>query len=295
MTGEQEQAWVADFEAQRVRLKGLAYRMLGSVAEAEDVVQDAFLRVHAIDARQVSDLAGYLYTTVARLCLDRIKSARSRREQYVGTWLPEPVVETESAPDAQLELADDLSFALLLTLERLTPPERTAFLLHDVFGQDFAGIAEVLSRSEAACRKLAERARSQVALETPRFQAKAEDEQRLVQAFFTAAFQGDAAALMQLLAEDAVLYTDGGGHRRAAHKPVYGADRITRFFVGVSKHPARAPEPVTAEPRRINQLPGIVVRYSDGDVHVAAVEIREGRIVRIYIINNPDKLNHLRR
>jgi RNA polymerase sigma-70 factor (ECF subfamily) len=282
------------FEPQRVRLTGLAYRMLGSYAEAEDVVQDAFLRFQAVNVREVVDPPAYLFKTVARLCLDRMKSARVRRESYVGTWLPEPILaESDLQPDAALELADDLSFALLLTLERLSPPERTAFLLHDVFGVEFDAVAQVLDRSSAACRKLAERARTQVSSEHERFVAKPEDEERLTQAFFAASATGDVAALTRLLAQDAVLYTDGGGKRNAALKPIHGPDRIARFFAGViRKSTYEVPQAIV--PRRVNQLPGWVLRYEAGDVAVGAIEVQGDLIHRIYIVNNPDKLRHLR-
>ena len=289
------------FEPQRARLTGLAYRMLGSLAEAEDVVQDAFLRVRDIDMREIAEPAAYLHTTVARLCLDRLKSARARREVYVGTWLPEPIVDerawladpTATAPDAALEQADDLSFALMLTLERLTPPERTAFLLHDVFGQDYSAVAQVLKRSEAACRKLTERARAQVHEGAPRFEVEPEQEKRLALAFLSAASSGDQDALTNVLAEDAILYTDGGGNRRAPLNPVFGAARIGRFFAGIARRADRA-TPEKVEFRRINQLPGFLATFAGGDVAVAAVEIRDGLIARVYVINNPDKLRHLR-
>jgi RNA polymerase sigma-70 factor, ECF subfamily len=283
----------AEFERARKRLTGLAYRMLGSVAEAEDVVQDAFLRVRAADTEQVADMAGYLHTTVARLCLDRLKSARARREVYVGTWLPEPIVDDAAGPERALERSHDLSFALLMTLERLSPPERTAFLLHDVFGQDYAAIAAILERSEAACRKLAERARALVHEGAPRFETEPDEEQRLLTAFLTASSTGDVGALMQLLSADAVMYTDGGGKRRAALNPIYGPDRIARFFAGITRRPDFV-MPRVAEVRRINQLPGCLFTYEGGDVVVGAIEIHEGRIARVYVISNPDKLQHLK-
>lgn len=277
------------FEPQRARLTGLAYRMLGSLAEAQDVVQDAFLRVHAVDLGALDEPHGYLSKTVARLCLDRMKSARARRELYVGTWLPEPIVDASSP----VELGEDLSFALLLVLERLSPPERSAFLLHDVFGMDFEAIAQVLGRSGASCRKLAERAREQVHAGRPRFVASKEDEQRLFAAFLQAAGTGDVQALTRILADDAVLYNDGGGRRLAAHKPVHGADKVARFFAGIVRKPNH-PVPVKLELAQINGLPGCVGTYDNGDVAVAAIEVRDGRIAAVYIINNPEKLAHLR-
>ena len=283
-----------EFEAQRRRLIGLAYRMLGSFAEAEDVVQDAFLRFRAVELAQVSNVGSYLSTTVARLCLDRLKSARAQRESYVGTWLPEPILEESPAlPDSALELADDLSFALLMTLERLSAPERTAFLLHDVFGLDFDSIADVLERSAPACRKLAERARTEVHEGRTRYRPDPAQETRLFQAFLQASATGDTEALAQLLAHDAVLYTDGGGKRSAALKPIYGRDRITRFLAGIVRKPSYlVPRGIVA--RRVNQLPGCVIKYDGGEFAVAAFEVQGDVIARMYVVSNPDKLRHLR-
>lgn len=285
---------LAQFELHRARLVRLAYRMLGSLCEAEDVVQDAFLRVRAADTDSVRDPVAYLSTTVARLCLDRLKSARVRRESYVGTWLPEPLVhDGVPSPDGALELADDLSFALLMTLERLSPPERTAFLLHDVFGMSFEPIADLLQRSEPACRKLAERARTQVHEGRARFQPTAEQESRLFTAFMQATASGDVAALKEVLAIDAVLYNDGGGKRNAALKPIFGNDRIARFFTSIQRK-SNHHSPSGIELRRVNQLPGCLIHYSDGDLAVAAFEMDHDAITRIYIVNNPDKLRHLK-
>ena len=281
------------FEPERARLTTHAYRMLGSIAEAEDVVQDAYLRFSAVDLRQIADPSPYLSTTVARLCLDRLRSARVRRESYVGTWLPEPLVDdAQPLPDRALELTDDLTFALMLTLERLTPLERTAFLLHDVFGMDFQGVAEVLERSPAACRKLAERGRAQVREARPRFVPAPAEETRLLQAFLAASSSGDVGAIAKLLASDAVLFTDGGGKRQAALNPIHGADRIARFFHGITRKPTHV-VPRTIVPCRVNQLPGVLLRYDNGDVAVGACEIADGVIKRIYIVSNPDKLSHL--
>ncbi len=291
-----------EFERERRRLIGLAYRMLGSVAEAEDVVQDAFLRVRSAETSEIRDLGGILHTTVARLCLDRMKSAQARREKYVGTWLPEPVVSmaaqvetppTESsAADVQLERLDDLSFALMMTLQRLNPQERTAFLLHDVFGQDYGAIAAVLDSSESTCRKLAERARHQVQAGRPRFQVKPEDGSRLLEVFLLATRDGDADALVKVLADDATLYTDGGGKRQAALNPIHGADNVARFFKGISKK-STFEMPVGLELVPVNGLPGFVLTYATGDIAVGAIAIEQGRIQEVYIVRNPDKLQHL--
>lgn len=275
------------FEPHRRFLAGVAYRMLGSIAESEDVVQDAYLRWQSIERSGIEEPRAYLARIVTRLCLDRLKSARARREEYVGTWLPEPLVEEPGAA----EVADDISVALLMTLERLSPLERAAFLLHDVFDMDYAAIAGALERSEAACRQLATRAREHVRDEQPRFQRSPAAEARLTVAFAQALTSGDIALLKTLLAEDAVLYTDGGGKRRAALNPIYGRDKISRFFDGVrTKNPPIAAGDARAA--RINGLPGFVYHLADG-VETIAIETSGEQIVAIYAVRNPDKLGHL--
>lgn len=284
---------VADFEAHRSALTGLAYRMLGARAEAEDVVQDAYLRWRAADRATIEAPRRYLGTVVTRLCLDRMKSARARREIYVGQWLPEPVVDEAFDGDGADAAADDISVALMLLLERLSPLERASFLLHDVFGLDFAAVARALGRGEAACRQLAARARANLQRDRPRFQPSPEDGQRLAAAFQAAVVSGDAQALAQILAADAVLYSDGGGKRAAALNPIRGADKIARFYAGVaSKSPAVFASP--ARPATINGLPGFVIREPDGSVDTLAIEPRDGRIVAIYFTRNPEKLRHVR-
>jgi len=273
------------FEPHRRYLVGLAYRMLGSVAEAEDVVQDAYVRWTSADRGDVVEPRAFLARTVSRLCLDRMKSARARRESYVGTWLPEPYV------DAGQAFAADLSVALLMTLERLSPLERAAFLLHDVFDMDYRDIGEVLERSEDACRQLATRAREHVRDDRPRFAASQDATARLADAFHTALVAGDVAQLAQLLAEDAVMYTDGGGKKLAALNPVYGRDKILRFVVGISSKRA-LPSADEVERTTINGLPGFVLRTSEG-VETLAIDVAGESIVTIYAIRNPDKLKHL--
>src|SRR5579872_1474630 len=219
----------------RGRLTGLAYRMLGSRADAEDIVQDAYLRWHAVDRAAVEEPRRYLGTVVTRLCLDRMKSAQARREVYVGQWLPEPVIDESFDDGSAGDLAHDISVALMLVLERLSPLERASFLLHDVFGLDFAEVARALGRGEAACRQLAARARAHIEAGRPRFDASPEEGRRLATAFQAAAASADTQALVQLLADDAVLYTDGGGKRAAALNPIHGADKIVRFFEGIAR------------------------------------------------------------
>lgn len=282
------------FEERRRPLLRLAYRMLGSVAEAEDAVQEAWLRWQAADRAAVADPAAFLTTVVTRLCLDQLKSARTRRETYVGAWLPEPLVESLTTdPMADDGLADDLSVALMLTLERLSPLERAAFLLHDVFDLDFDTVARVLGRGNAACRKLAARAREHVRASPARYPASPDKGEALTRAFLAATHQGDVAALQRLLAADAVLVADGGGKRPAVMNPLRGAERIARFFAGLSRKYADA-VPATAALVRINGLPGYVFTAADGLPQTTALEIDGDRIAAVYIMRNPDKLAHVR-
>lgn len=277
------------FEPHRAYLVKIAYRMLGSIAEAEDVVQDAFLRWSGAPRDEVATPRAYLTRTVTRLCVDRLKSARARREQYVGTWLPEPVVE---AAEPGAELAHELSVALLVTLERLSPLERAAFLLHDVFEMEFDEVAETLERSEAAVRQLAARARAHVREDRPRFRASDEEQSRLADAFHAAMIGGDLAGLSRLLAADAVFYSDGGGKRRAALNPIYGRDKILRFMVGITRKRGGLPVPADIRRAWINGMPGFVMQSPDG-VETLALEVADGAIGAIYAVRNPDKLRHL--
>jgi RNA polymerase sigma-70 factor (ECF subfamily) len=293
MSAAAERDAVQSFEAHRRALTGLAYRMLSSRAEAEDVVQDAYLRWHTADREAVGAPRRYLATVVTRLCLDRMKSARARREVYVGQWLPEPVVDEPLATDIAGDFAHDLSVTLMLVLERLSPLERAAFLLHDVFGLNFAEVAGTLDRGEAACRQLAARARAHIEAGRPRFAASREDGERLAVAFLMATETGDMQTLRQLLAEDAVLYTDGGGKRSAALNPIYGAEKILRFLVGIARKNPALPA-IQARAATINGLAGFVLREQDGSIDTMAFEHCDGRIVAIYVTRNPDKLRHVR-
>ena len=284
------------FEPHRAYLRGLAYRMLASMAEAEDAVQDAYIRWHRIGAKAraaIENPRAWLSKATTRLCLDRLKSARAQRETYVGPWLPEPVIEPEAAEDPA-ELAQDLSVAFLLLLERLSPLERAAFLLHDVFEMSFAQVAEVLRRDQAACRQLATRARKHIDAGRPRFDAKAEDQARIAAAFLAAAGSGDPAQLAHLLAADAVLVSDGGGKVKAALNPILGRDKVIAFVLGVRK---KAPLPHGTEyrPSFVNGLPGFLIVRPDGRIdQTLSFEIHDGVIHRVYVVRNPDKLTALR-
>ena len=290
----------ASFEPHRRRLLGLAYRMLGSMADAEDAVQETYLRWHAARRDEVSDPRAFLMTTATRICLDMLTSARARREEYVGPWLPEPVVDTSVlAADSRTELAEDLSIALLLTLERLSPLERAAFLLHEVFDFSFREVAAALDRSEAACRQLAARARARVRAVRPRGAAPNPAHSRkldaqhtqLISAFVAAAQSGDLSTLTQLLASDVRVITDGGGKAAASLNVLDGADRAARFLVGATRKGWR-PD-FTLRFAAINGLPGVIVDGPEGPLQTAAFEIEDGVIRALYVVRNPDKLRHI--
>jgi RNA polymerase sigma-70 factor, ECF subfamily len=280
-----------DFEHHRRRLLGLAYRFLGSLSDAEDIVQESYLRWATADHATIANPGAYLARITARLCLDHLKSARVRRETYVGPWLPEPILqEADLVTSSEGEYASDVSVALLLALERLSPLERAAFLLHDVFGLEFDEIAVTLERSPAACRKLATRARDHIRAARPRFTVNPGEGERIAAAFQRATQAGDIAGLARLLAANAVLHSDGGGKVRAALRPILGRDRIVRFFVGITR---KKGAPRSSEPARINGLPGFVAVDANGVRQTLAFEILDGLISAIYLIRNPDKLRHL--
>jgi RNA polymerase sigma-70 factor (ECF subfamily) len=281
----------AVFERQRRALTGLAYRMLASRAEAEDVVQDAFLRWSGRQEADVDDPRRYLAAIVTRLCLDRMKSARARREIYVGPWLPEPVVDEAFADPG--DLADDVSVALMLALERLSPLERAAFILHDVFGLSFREVAKSLDRGEAACRQLAARARARIRQARPRFDASAEEGRRLAEAFQRAAELGDFQALERLLTEDAVLISDGGGRRPAALRPIEGAQAVASLLESLSRRNAGLRAAI-ARQATVNGQPGLILKEPDGALTTVALEHRGGRISAVYVMRNPEKLGRVR-
>jgi RNA polymerase sigma-70 factor (ECF subfamily) len=290
----------ATFEPHRRALLGLAYRMLGSMAEAEDAVQEAYLRWHDVDRNRVDNARAFLMRTTTRICLDVLKSARVRREEYVGPWLPDPVTDTRAlAPDAQTELAEDLSVALLLALDRLSPLERAAFLLHDVFDYSFAQVADALGRNEIACRQLASRARARVrearpgGVTLPSAASGAVDPRHaeIVSAFLSATQSGDIGTLTRLLASDARLVSDGGGKVPAALKVIEGAEHVAAFLSGVVRKGWMDELSVRFE--TINGLPGLIVVGSHGPIQTSAFEIEGGRIQAIYAVRNPDKLRHL--
>lgn len=283
--GQNERADV--FERERRRLQRLGYRMLGSISEAEDIVQDAWLRFSAAKS-SIDAPAAYLTRVVTRLCLDRLKSARARRETYVGPWLPEPMVDPIE-PDETI--ADDITTTLMLAMERLSPLERAAFLLHDIFDVALSDIAVTLGREPAAVRQLASRARKHIQAARPRFTVGAAEGERIARAFFTAARDGDAAALSQLLAQNVEIHTDGGGKVLAFRNVISGIERALRLFEGLRRKAAQPP--ILLSTATIDGLPGYISMDRGNLMQTTALDIRDGLVAAIYIVRNPDKLTHI--
>jgi RNA polymerase sigma-70 factor (ECF subfamily) len=276
----------ASFDPLRPKLIRIAYRMLGSVADAEDVVQDAFIRWLDTDRDAVREHEAFLRRVVTRLCLDVLKSARRRRETYVGPWLPEPIV--ESGDDE----IDDITLPLMVALERLSPLERAAFLLHDVFGVNFDEVAETIGREPATCRQLASRARSNVRAARPRFAMPKEQGLEIAAAFFTASRSGDMQKLQALLAADVAVHADGGGKRSAAPEPVIGFEKVVALHAALARFFAAHPSRIIRY-GFVNGLPGFITLEHDGAPQTTALQIEDGRIAAIYVVRNPDKLRHL--
>jgi RNA polymerase sigma-70 factor (ECF subfamily) len=272
------------FQQERARLLRVAYRMLGSVADAEDVVQEAFIRWMSADRAGVREPEAYLRRTVTRLCLDQLKSAQHRRETYIGPWLPEPVVEEEAD--------EDVTLPLMLALERLSPLERAAFLLHDVFGVGFDEIAGTIGRDAAACRQLAARARAHVREARPRFQVEKRRGLEIAHAFFAASRSGDMSALGALLAADVSIHSDGGGKRPAAPQVILGFDHVMKLHKALGVLCRKYPSTLLRT-AMVNGLPGFVTREADGELQTTALQIEDGKVTAIYVMRNPDKLRHL--
>ncbi|MEU7689486.1 RNA polymerase sigma factor SigJ [Microbispora hainanensis] len=280
------------FLAMRPRLLGVAYGLLGSLDEAEDVVQDAWLRLRSAEAAggdEIRDVTGWLVVTVSRLALDVLRSARHRREEYVGPWLPEPVI-AQPDPAERVTLDESMSMAMLVVLESLSPAERTAFVLHDVFGLTFAEVGEAVGRSPAACRQLAARARAHVASRAPRFDVDPSEHRRVVDAFARACLGDDIDALVALLDPDVVLRSDGGGRVRAGRRPVSGAAKVARLLSGIGRFGR-----FELVPAVVNGWPGLL-RYRDGRlVTVIGLTVAGGRITAVDMVLNPEKLARVMR
>ena len=287
---------VDEFEDLRPLLFSIAYRILGSVGEAEDAVQETWIRYHASETRPVS-LKSFLCAIVTRVSIDVLRSARVRRETYVGHWLPEPLLTDDASapyadPEHTAELADSVSMAALLVLERLSPEQRAVFVLHDVFGFPFREIAGVVGRSEATCRQLATRARRHMDEVRPRFVVDRKEREELAGRFFGALVDGDVDGLRDLLAADVEVYGDGGGKAPQWMRVVVGVDNVARMLGGLGQRFAGAG--VSAEPHEVNGQPGAVIRDADGKViNVLALDVVGGRIQVIRSVINPDKLRHV--
>jgi RNA polymerase sigma-70 factor, ECF subfamily len=280
----------------RPLLFSIAYRMLASVADAEDLVQEAYLRYERAlaEGARIQSPKAYLSAVVTRLAIDELRSARARRETYSGQWLPEPLLTDDGAADpaAAAEQSDSLSMAFLLLLERLGPVERAVFLLHDVFGYEHREIAEIIGKSEANTRQIARRARRHVEAGKPRFDASREQRERLAERFFAAVSNGDVEGLVELLAEDAVVYGDGGGKAPQWSRPIVGANRVARLLAGVGRRIAEVGGRL--QPREVNGQPGAVVfDRHDRVIHVLAIDVSGGAVRTIRSVINPDKLRHL--
>lgn len=284
------------FREQRPRLFALAYRMLGSAADADDVLQDAWLRWQA-NVAELASPGAWLTTVVTRLCLDQLKCARARRESYVGPWLPEPLP-TEGAASVPADPAaqhESISMAFLVLLEQLTPAERAAYLLHEVFDYSHVEIAEMLSLSADHCRQLALRARGHLRENRPRFAPSRERHERLLYEFLLAIRAGQLEPLQRLLSEEVVMRSDGGGKRSAATKPVLGSERVARFFLGLGSKLARHPVPVEFRVLDVNGWPALITLEAGAIRHVLTVEGDGTTIHAVFIVLNPDKLHAVRR
>jgi RNA polymerase sigma-70 factor (TIGR02957 family) len=286
---------LSDYTEYRPLMFSIAYRMTGSISDAEDIVQEAYLRLTRVlrDGASIDSPKAYLATVTTRLAISHLRSARVRRESYVGAWLPEPLVaDTETDPAEHAEMSDSLSMAFLVLLESLSPTERAVFLLHEVFGYDHKQIAQIIAKSEPNCRQIFARARQHIDEGKPRFEVSREQRDEVARRFFAAAAGGDMAGLLELLAPDVVMIGDGGGKGQALTRPTVGAERVARFMIGLfrrgQKHGAYG------ELAWVNGQPGAVSRDAEGRVvSVFALDIADGAVQAVRSVVNPDKLRHL--
>jgi RNA polymerase sigma-70 factor (ECF subfamily) len=286
---------VESFETYRTYLFSIAYRMLGSAMDAEDMVQEAYLRYQATPPETIRSLKAYLTTILTRLCMDQLKLARHKREVYVGPWLPEPILAAETPettdPEKRVDMAESIALAFLVLLEQLQPFERAVFLLRESFDYEFAEIADMLGKSEAACRRSFSRAKQHLKEHRPRFPASRETHQQLLTGFVQAVEQGDMSTLTSLLAEDVVLWADGGGKRKqAVLRPIHGPDAVARMARGTMRN---LPEGYSVSFAAVNGLPSLIVRIHDQVFAVLSIEVEANQIRTVYVIANPDKLTHV--
>ncbi len=280
------------FETYRTHLFSIAYRMLGSVMDAEDMVQETYLRYRATPPETIHSLKAYLTTILTRLCIDQFQLARRKRELYVGPWLPEPILTTEEAemgdPEKRVDMQESISLAFLVLLEQLQPFERAVFLLREVFAYEFAEIATMLDKSEAACRRSFSRARLHLREHRPRFPASPQIHQQLLNGYFQAVQTGEMTPLMNLLSEDVTLWADGGGKvKQAALRPIRGRDAVARFSLGTKRF---WPENSRIEPGEVNGQAALIIRTGEKAFAVFTIDVEQGQIQAIRIIANPDKL-----
>lgn len=288
---------LSSFDNYRPYLFAIAYRMLGSVMDAEDMVQEAFLRWQKTSHESVTSPKSFLATIVTRLCLDYLKSARVQREAYIGPWLPEPLPqdtavggESFATSEGAILLSDSISIAFLVLLENLSPTERAVFLLHDVFDYGYRDIAQMVQKSEAACRQLVRRARQHLHANRPRYSASPEESDQLTAEFFQACVGGDMEKLLLLLAEDVVEWSDGGGKVHAARKPIIGQEKVSRFMLGIAR---QMPPNAEVKFAYFNGQPGAVVYVDGRPFAIAILDIVDQQIKNIYNVINPDKLRHI--
>lgn len=289
---------LGEFEAHRGLLFALAYRMFGSVADAEDVLQDAYLRYQAVPSDTIQSPKAFLSTLVTRLCLNQLESARVRHETYVGPWLPEPLrtdrpelAGTVPSPSHRIEMLESISMAFLVLLEQLSPAERAVFLLRKVFDFTYGDIAEMVGKDAAACRQLCSRAAKHIAAHRPRFQSTPDHHRRLLERFMHAVGSGSCEALVELLTDDVTLWADGGGKvRGAATQPIHGHDAVARFVLSSTRF---LPDGATPEIAEVNGEPAAILRVGGNPVFVIAIDVREDRIAEIRVLGNPAKLRWL--
>ncbi len=281
-----------DFETYRTYLFAIAYRMLGSAMDAEDMVQETYLHYQTAKPETIHSLKAYLTTILTRLCMDQLQLARRKRELYVGPWLPEPILTTETAetgdPEKRVEMEESISLAFLILLEQLQPFERAVFLLREVFAYEFAEIATMLDKSEAACRRSYSRAKLHLRAHRPRFPASPQIHQQLLSRYFQAVQTGEMTPLMNLLSEDVILWADGGGKvKQAALRPIRGRDAVARFSLGTKRF---WPENSRVELEEVNGQAALIVRAGEKVFAVLSIEVEQGQIQAIRIIANPEKL-----
>ena len=276
------------FEEQRPELINIAYGMLGNLADAQDIVQDAYIRWNNVDRNQISNRQAYLKTIVSRLCIDKFRSAKQQREEYVGPWLPQPIADSEGTlPNADIELHDKLTIALLHVLENLSPDQRAIYLLHDIFGYQFSEVAELVGKKPATCRKAAQRARKRIRSNDPPETISLQQSKKVVEDFINALQARDMSKLQELITDDAVMYSDGGGKTNAAPKPIESLKKVSKFLVSIAEKTAGQ---VTVEQTRVNCRPGFRA-YLNGELHsIWSFDITDGRIKKIFSVLNPDKL-----